>query len=131
MPQFVDIETPYSARTEGELRRNIRYARACVRDSILKGEFPFASHLFYTQSGILDDNIQEERDRGIMAGKEIISHLKATTAVYTDLGTSKGMQLGINLAKEQGRNIDYRTLGKDWDAEFSKHERSHSHNNVW
>lgn len=52
MPKFVDIETPYMGRNEEELRRNLLYARACVRDSLMRGEIPFASHLFYTQPGI-------------------------------------------------------------------------------
>ncbi len=49
MVKFVDIETPYSAKDEKELRKNLLYARACVRDSLMRGEIPFASHLFYTQ----------------------------------------------------------------------------------
>jgi hypothetical protein len=129
--KFVDIETPYSAKEETELRRNIRYARACVRDSILKGEIPFASHLFYTQSGILDDNIREEREMGIKAGKGIIEKLGAVTVVYTDLGISTGMQLGIDLATKSKRSIEYRTLGENWEQEFSKHEDNHSHNEIW
>ena len=34
------------------------------------------------------------------------------TAVYTDLGISNGMKLGIKRAKENGRKIEYRTLQK-------------------
>ena len=81
-PRFVDIESPYMGQNEEELVRNIRYARACVRNSLLRGETPFASHLFYTQTGILDDNIPEERQMGILAGKAIIESLEAITAVY-------------------------------------------------
>ena len=131
MSKFVDIETPYSAKTEEELRRNIRYARACVRNSLLRDEIPFASHLFYTQTGILDDNVKEERDKGIMAGKNIIENLDATTAVYVDLGISRGMEIGIEIAKKSGRNIEYRTLGENWEEEFSWHENRHLHVRVW
>ena len=131
MHKFVDIETPYSARTLKEVARNIRYARACVRDSVLRGEDPFASHLFYTQPGILDDNSPAERKRGIMAGKAIIERLNATTVVYTDLGVSKGMKQGMEIAKKSGRKIEYRRLGKGWEAEFSVHEGKHSQNRVW
>lgn len=131
MIKFVDIETPYSAPTEAEIRRNIRYARACVRDSLLRREIPFASHLFYTQSGILDDNVKEERDKGIMAGKEIIEKLGASTVVYTDLGISRGMQIGIDMANNSGRDISYRTLGEDWEEKFSLDEGHHSHKLIW
>ncbi len=129
--KFVDIETPYSAPTFQEVARNIRYARACVRDSLLRGEVPYASHLFYTQTGILDDNIPAERERGIMAGKAITEQLNATTIVYTDLGTSRGMEFGIKMAEQSGREIVYRSLGEGWETEFSVHEGKHSHNGVW
>lgn len=131
MTRFVDVETPYTAKTIEGVRRNIRYARACVRDCLLRGEVPYASHLFFTQTGILDDNVQGERERGIVAGKDIIRKLSAVTVVYTDLGTSGGMQIGIDLARQDGRPIEHRTLGDNWEEEFSKHEGNHSHNGIW
>lgn len=42
---FVIIESPFA----GEVEENIKYARQCLRDSILRGEVPFVSHLLYTQ----------------------------------------------------------------------------------
>lgn len=131
MGQFVDVESPYTAATKAEVIRNIRYARACVRDSLLRGEFPYASHLFYTQPGVLDDNVPNERTKGIDAGKAIIQKLGAKTVVYTDLGISAGMRLGIKLAEDAGREIEYRELGEDWEKDFSAHEDGHSHNGVW
>jgi len=132
MPEFVDIETPYGAFAREELVRNIRYARACVRDSLLRGEVPFASHLFFTQPGILDDNVPEERDAGIRAGKELIEALpKIVTVVYQDLGISKGMQYGIDRAKENGRRIKYRILGDGWEERQIALEARHSHTDVW
>ncbi len=131
MPKFVDIETPYAGRTYKEVTRNIRYTRACLSDSLLKGEIPFASHLLYTQTGILDDNSPEEREMGIMAGKKLIETLNATTVVYTDLGISKGMDLGIKIAKKDRRKIEYRSLGRGWGAKFLKDEGRHSHNSIW
>lgn len=136
--KFVDIESPYAGASLGkgsagvrEVLRNIRYTRACMRDSLLRGEIPFASHLIYTQSGILDDNVPEERHMGIMAGKELIERLNATTAVYTDLGISKGMELGIKIAKENGRSIEYRSLGDGWEKTLNSVEDAHSHNRIW
>ena len=131
MQKFVDIETPYSAPTREEVVRNIRYARACMRDCLLRREIPFASHLLYTQTGILDDNVPEERERGIMAGKAMIEKLGATTVVYTDLGVSKGMELGIRMAEDRGRRVEYRNLGSDWEKRFLRREEDHSHNGVW
>ena len=41
------------------------YARACVADCLRRGEAPIASHLLYTQPGVLDDDVPEERAQGI------------------------------------------------------------------
>ncbi len=52
----VILESPYA----GDIERNIAYARAAVNDSLIHGEAPIASHLLYTQDGVLDDNIKSE-----------------------------------------------------------------------
>jgi hypothetical protein len=58
------IESPYA----GDVERNEKYARACMRDCFERGEAPFASHLLYTQPGVLDDTLHHERALGIDAG---------------------------------------------------------------
>ena len=45
----VIIESPYA----GFVKRNEDYARECLRDSLMRGEAPIASHLLYTQPGVL------------------------------------------------------------------------------
>lgn len=112
---LVDVESPYNGPDEATIRRNIRYARACVRDSLMRGEVPFASHLLYTQPGILDDRIPEERDHGIAAGKALMAQC-SLTAVYTDLGVSRGMEFGVIAAVDAGRRVEYRSLGLAWDS---------------
>ena len=101
----VVIEIPYA----GDIKRNIEYARACMRDSIMRGEAPIASHLLYTQTGILDDNDESERLLGIEIGLEW-SKFAQLVAVYTDLGTTPGMQLGIDRAVAEDREVVYRTI---------------------
>ncbi len=80
-----------------------------MRDSLLRGEAPFASHGLYTQVGVLDDTKPDERKHGIDAG---FAWRKAAqlTAVYTDLGISGGMQLGIEHAHESGHLVEYRKI---------------------
>ena len=56
----VILESPYA----GDIERNVAYARMAVRDSLAKGEAPIASHLLYTQEGILKDEVPEERQWG-------------------------------------------------------------------
>ena len=102
---LVIIESPYA----GDVERNLAYARACMKDSLLRGEAPYASHLLYTQPGILDDRIPAQRNRGILAGFEWgkVAH---GTAVYVDLGISEGMQRGIEAAYAAGRPIFFRRV---------------------
>ncbi len=112
---LVVIETPFRSKKINEKERlaeekkNIWYTRLCVHDSIIKGEQPYASHLLYTQPGILNDQIEEERDLGIAAGI-LWGSLANKIAVYTDLGISEGMKFGIKAAKKRGAAIDYRKL---------------------
>jgi len=132
MVKFVDVETPYMGETEEQVRRNLIYARACVRDCLMRGEVPFASHLFFTQPGILDDNIPKEREMGIDVGKELIESLSGiVTVVYQDLGISSGMQYGIDRAMYNGRDVEYRTLDEGWEKDGLKIARNHSHAALW
>lgn len=101
----VIVETPYA----GDIEKNLRYLRACMRDCLQRGEAPFASHALYTQPGVLRDDVPEERKHGIDAGfawREAASK----TVVYTDLGISGGMRLGIEHAERMGHTIEYRQL---------------------
>lgn len=102
----VIIESPYA----GDIEANTAYARACVRDSLARGEAPIASHLLYTQPGILRDDVPDERARGIAAGLAwgMMAHV---TVVYTDLGISGGMRQGVEAAERAGRPIEFRSLG--------------------
>lgn len=104
-PRLVIIESPYA----GNIERNVSYARAAVRDCLMRGEAPIASHLLYTQPGILQDEIPAERQHGIDAGLAwgVVAHV---TVVYTDLGISRGMVYGCANAERAGRPVEYRTI---------------------
>ncbi len=101
----VVVESPYA----GDVGANVGYARAAVRDCILRGEAPFASHLLYTQPGILRDAIPEEREMGIQAGF-VFREIAARTVVYTDRGVTAGMLAGISHSVKVGCPVVYRTL---------------------
>ncbi|MEK7090728.1 MAG: hypothetical protein AAB930_04040 [Patescibacteria group bacterium] len=99
----VVVESPYA----GDIKRNTRYARACLHDCLVKGEAPFASHLLYTQPGVLDDTIPHDRALGIEAGLTW-GKIADAMVVYTDYGITPGMQKGIDRAKSEGRPVEYR-----------------------
>jgi hypothetical protein len=105
--RLVIIESPYA----GDIEVNTEYARRCVRDSLSRGEAPIASHLLYTQPGILRDDDPKERQWGIDAGLAWKAVANASV-VYTDLGITKGMKYGIAAAKAAGIPVEYRTIGE-------------------
>jgi hypothetical protein len=103
--KLVILESPFA----GDVEANIKYARECVHDSLSRGEAPIASHLLYTQPGVLNDDNPKERQWGIDAGLawKSVAH---GSVVYTDLGISKGMEYGIAAATKAGIPIEYRKL---------------------
>lgn len=115
---IVVIESPFAARkpdgtwdAEG-VEENLRYLRACMRDCLLRGEAPYASHALYTQPGVLNDQVPEERDLGMRAGFEFYKIAKKSV-VYTNRGLSTGMKAGITRALNEGREVEIRSLS-DW-----------------
>lgn len=103
--KLVIIESPYA----GEIDRNVAYARACMRDSLERGEAPIASHLLYTQPGILRDEDPAERQWGIDAG--LAWRRVAEKAVfYTDRNWSGGMIAARKLYMDEGFPFEERSL---------------------
>jgi hypothetical protein len=72
----------------------------------VRGEAPTASHLLYTQPGILRDDVPAERKLGIDAGLA----WRDAAEVYVDRGISSGMQYGIEAARAAGRPIEIRRI---------------------
>jgi hypothetical protein len=110
----VYVESPFKGANWEETRKNVLYARLAVNDCLSKGEAPFASHLFYTQTGILDDTIEDERTMGILSGFAwgLSADLRA---LYVDFGISRGMEYGIEQAQELGQKIEERKLADTMD----------------
>jgi len=105
----VVIESPFAASDPEKRQENVDYARACMSDALRRGEAPLASHLLYTQPGILDDTIPEERKKGMDAGFAWMSVAEAVV-VYIDLGTSPGMEREIEAAKRFRIPVEFRSL---------------------
>lgn len=97
--KLVILESPYA----GEIEANVEYARAAVRDCVLRGESPNVSHLLFTQLGILRDEVPEERALGIAAGlawKRVADY----SVFYTDRGWSRGMLNALDKIIDECRN---------------------------
>jgi hypothetical protein len=101
------IESPYKADTLEDLVRNLTYAHSCVKDSLSRGEAPFAMHLFYPT--FLDDRDPAQRAKGLACG--LLCLRKADlVALYTDHGITSGMKLAEDMAKHHGITLEYRVL---------------------
>jgi hypothetical protein len=103
--KLVIIESPYAGDIEG----NTLYARQCMHDSLKRGEAPIASHLLYTQSGILEDNDPPQRALGIKAGLAW-RRVAELSIFYTDRGWSSGMKGALTSAIKESRPYLLRAL---------------------
>lgn len=103
------IESPYA----GRVSLHLRYLRACMRDSLLRGEAPFASHHLYTAPGVLRDELPEEREHGIRAGFawRALAH---RSAFYIDCGWTQGMLLARDDCARLEQPWEVRQLGSHW-----------------
>ena len=106
-PVLVYLESPYAPSAVANLETNLRYLKDCLKDSLARGEAPFASHELYTRA--LNDCNADERKQGMEAGFAW-SELADKSVVYYDLGVSGGMREGISRAAAVGRTIEWRSL---------------------
>lgn len=110
-PEFlrVQLESPYAAKSPDDRALYDRYLSAALRDSLLRGEAPFASHALYTRIGVLDDHVKEDRRLGISAGFAYLRRANLVVA-YTNFGITKGMRRALDIAEKEHIPIEYRTL---------------------
>lgn len=107
----VIIESPFA----GDTAKNLKYLRAAIRDCLMKGYAPMASHAIYTQPGVLDDRDEYARRIGLFAGWSWMHHADIVFA-YIDLGITPGMEAGMQRAIEIGVPIQKVMLGQDWES---------------
>lgn len=105
----VIVESPYENPNPAIVAENVRYARAAVRDCVHNDEAPIASHLLFTQEGILDDGISGERELGIAAGLAWV-HVADLSVFYTDRGWSSGMLAALEKCVLDMREFEFRAL---------------------
>ncbi len=103
--KLVVIESPFA----GDREANLTYLRAAMRDCLKRGEAPYASHALYTQPGVLEDDVPEERALGMEAGFAW-GACADRCVVYADCGVTRGMEHGIRRAEERGIPVEFRYL---------------------
>lgn len=99
----VIIESPY----RGAINSNTLYLHKAIKDSIARGEAPFASHAFYPQ--FLQEEQIDERVKGIWAGFAwgLFADL---IAFYADYGWSEGMCHAKEFYKAHGIKTETRWI---------------------
>ena len=107
----VIIESPFAAANGHTVAEHEEYARRCMADSLARGEAPLASHLLYTQPGVLDDTDKEQRRLGMKAGFAWMGKADFV-AVYEDFGISRGMFVGMNRAMKSKILVVTRHIGR-------------------
>lgn len=100
---LVVIVSPYS----GDVEANVAYARECMRESLKRGEEPYAQHLLLPQ--VLDDTVPGERSRGMEVGWAWMERADLV-AVYVNKGISDGMMQDIQAASQMKKEIEFREL---------------------
>jgi len=106
----VVVESPYAAKTEEGIFLNEAYGELCMHDCLVNHhESPYASHLLYTRSLVLRDDVPEDRKLGIEAGF-FWRDVAEKTVFYEDLGTTLGMLQGIKDCKKKNKPYEIRRL---------------------
>ena len=108
-PIRVQLESPFAGSNPTARGLNQLYLRAALRDSLLRGEAPFASHAIYAQQFVLDDSIPAERALVIETDLAFLS-VAEKVVVYVDRGIGSGMAQGMESARELGIEIEKRSL---------------------
>jgi hypothetical protein len=100
--EIANIESPYAAQSEDLMLTHILYARMACSWAIKQGYSPYASHLLYTQPGILNDDKPEERALGFELATAMVKKCADVSLFFMDLGESSGMKYGRELALKEG-----------------------------
>lgn len=93
--KLIYICSPY----RGEVERNLQYARELPRIALDNDFVPITPHLYLTQA--INDEVPEEREKGMEAGKELLKHCKYIL-IGSKYGLSAGMLEEIEIALQCG-----------------------------
>jgi hypothetical protein len=90
-----------------------RFGRRCIADCLKRNKPPSISRLLFTQTGVPDDTVPEERQLGIDAGPTWYDFAEACV-VYCDRGIIDDMRESINEANSLGLDVEFRRIGGNY-----------------
>lgn len=101
--KYAFICSPFAGDTE----RNIAYAIECCKEAIKRGYTPIAPHLYFPQ--FLDDNNPEQREKGLILGREAMKEKCEIVLVGDKYGISEGMKGDLDFADKVDIPVEYLT----------------------
>ena len=107
-PLLVVIESPWAGLGAGE--RAEHYLRQCIRDSLARGEIPWASHAMLAMTRALYEEDPDQRAEGLETNRAMILHHAQLIAFYTDHGMSPGMSMAKRWAGMHGKPTEERSI---------------------
>ena len=107
MPLVV-IESPWAGLDAGE--RALHYLRQCIRDSLARGEIPWASHVMLAATRALWEEDEDQRQEGLEVNRAMILQHASLVAFYTDHGMSPGMAMARRWAGMHGKKMEERKI---------------------
>lgn len=117
--KFIVIESPYKGNDPNwaDVEFNLAFLRSCMKYVFDQGYTPWAGHGLYTQLGVLNDKIPEERKKGInghiSVGRKLCENGEGEIWIFTNLGISDGMIEGGEKAQEAGCAVQNKELPKE------------------
>lgn len=108
---LVGIETPWKGLGAGYKAE--RYLRNALRDSLARGELPWASHCMLAQSRALYDEDLDQREEGLLVNQAFIQGYATCIVFYVDHGMSEGMERAWIWAGMYGKSREKRKLYQD------------------
>ena len=103
--KLIYICSPYRAKDEETLKRNIEYAKELTREVLLRGDAAITVHLYMTQC--LTEEVKAERNVGLKAGMDILRRCDGIV-VGKRFGMSEGMSQEIQCAKDGNMKLEYK-----------------------
>jgi len=108
------IETPFLGLYPRTFQ-HFKYCRACLRDSLSRGEAPLPSFIFLMFDGLVDVKDVKSR-KGAALAANTWTDIAQKLVIYIDLGITDAMKDRIRSAKDLDQVVEYRKLGDKWES---------------
>jgi|SRR5574344_1017427 hypothetical protein len=102
---LIYVVSALSAATKEEVSHNIKRAEYFCRIVSKNGKIPIASHVYFTR--FLNDKVKEERELGMVFGRELLRKCSMVEVFVVDGYVSSGMKSEIKEAEENKIPVSY------------------------